>query len=48
MARKIYHFGGYPPIPGQEGMPKSKSGARGRMRLRIKKRARKLARKESV
>lgn len=41
MSRKIYAFGGKPPIPGESGMPKTKSGARGRMRLRIKKRARK-------
>lgn len=41
MSRKIYPYDGHPPIAGDITMDKRANGARGRMRLRIKKRARK-------
>jgi len=41
MSVKIYPYGGHPPVPGSIEMDKRASGARGRMRLRIKKRIRK-------
>lgn len=44
MSRKIYAYGGHPPIPGEVEKTKTSSGSRGRMRLRLKKRARKAKR----
>lgn len=44
MARRIYRYGGHPPIPGESEKIKTADGSRGRMRLRIKKRARKAKR----
>lgn len=44
MSRKIYHFNGQPPIPGSGERTKTANGSRGRMRLRIAKRARKAKR----
>jgi len=48
MSRKIYPYNGHPPIPGESTKVKSANGARGRMRLRIKRRARKLKRLEAA
>jgi hypothetical protein len=48
MSRKIYPFSGHPPIPGQVEKVKTSSGSRGRMRLRLKRQARKLKRLEVV
>lgn len=45
MSRKIYHFQGDPPMPGTGELAKE-SGARGKQRLRLKKAARKKARRE--
>lgn len=44
MSRKIYAYGGHPPIPGEIEKHKAASGSRGRMRLRLKRRARKMKR----
>lgn len=44
MGRKIYHFGGDAPIPGCGELAKNR-GARGRLKLRMKKRARRLRRR---
>lgn len=41
MSRKIYPFSGHPPMPGTVEKVKTGSGSLGRMKLRIKKRARK-------
>jgi len=45
VSRHIVPYNGHPPIPGSVEMDKPASGARGRMRLRIKRRARKQKRK---
>jgi len=47
MSRKIYLFGGKPPIPGTVE-PSKANGALGRKKLRNKKRARKLARRKAA
>lgn len=44
MARRIYSYGGHPPIPGETEKTKTASGSRGRLRLRLKKRVRKARR----
>lgn len=47
MSRRIYPYGGHPPIPGEADKTKTANGSRGRMRLRVKKRARKQKRLEA-
>lgn len=48
MSRKIYPFAGHPPVPGDTDKRKTANGSRGRLRLRVKKRARKQRRLDEV